>query len=233
MKRVAVIQHFIDKNNYTKYLEIGIHKGYSFLSIKCKNKIAVDPFFQINIGTKLKWLFKIPYNFRNNYFEITSDHFFQRKGVFLNNFGKIDIVFIDGLHTFEGSLKDALNSLKYLTTNGVIVMHDCYPPNKASATPAKSYSEVKQLKPTGWNGLWCGDVWKTIVYLRERYSDHLEIFVLNTDFGLGVVKIKVNKKLNLEINQELFKKIDNLDFNNLRSDPESLIGLRDKNYIYE
>ena len=43
----------------------------------------------------------------------------------------------------------------------------------------------------GW--VWCGDVWKAIVYLRSMRDD-LEIATLDCDFGVGVIR-KTDKKV--------------------------------------
>ncbi|MDT0688610.1 class I SAM-dependent methyltransferase [Salegentibacter sp. F188] len=226
MDRTTLIQHLIDKNQYSNYLEIGVFKGATFFKVKCKNKIAVDPFFQFSRLEKLKWYFKNPGNFKNRYFELKSDDFFHEE-MKTNNHLNPDIVFIDGLHTYEASLRDVLNSLTYLSEKGTIVMHDCFPPNSAAAYPADSYQHARSLKLEGWTGEWCGDVWKTIVYLKKRYSKELDIQVLNSDYGLGVINFREISKLNLEKDGALFEEIDNLTFDNLRCNPQSRIGLKD------
>jgi predicted O-methyltransferase YrrM len=46
---------------------------------------------------------------------------------------KYDMVFIDGDHSAEAVIKDIKNSLKILSHNGIIVMHDTnYPPTRAA-----------------------------------------------------------------------------------------------------
>lgn len=100
--RLDLIKHFIIKNNYKKYLEIGCHDDEVFKFIDIK-KIGVDP---ISGG-----------NFRG-----TSDEFFRR------NDKNFDCVFIDGLHEYEQVKKDINNSLKYLNHNGIVILHDCLPP---------------------------------------------------------------------------------------------------------
>ena len=232
MDRLHILQKLVDRNNYKKYLEIGVHKGLLFLELDCRHKLAVDPRFQIDFSKKLKMLVKKRRNLRNKYFEMTSDKFFTEHKDFIREFGAFDLVFVDGLHTFEGSLKDVLNSLNYLNEDGCIVVHDCFPPRKAAATPANSYEEVNLLKPEGWNGLWCGDVWKTIVYLKTLYKDELEVVVLDTDFGLGIIRPKNGPVRDLEINQEIFHKINALDYDYLCTNPNEIIGLRNKNYLF-
>lgn len=227
MKRTTLLQNIIDAGQFKSYLEIGTYKGMSLLPLKCKYKIAVDPSFKISSKDKNRWLFKNLCNFRNKYYELTSDDFFQTKS---NEIKKQDLIFIDGLHTFEASLKDVLNSIKLLNDNGVIMMHDCLPPHEAGAMPLGSFEEGKKKSIKGWDGQWCGDVWKTIVYLKENYNDTLEIFVLDTDFGLGIVRFKNDEDYDLEINNESFNRINKLDFQYLMTNPQEIIMLKDKSY---
>ena len=100
--RWDLIQHIINKYNYTSYLEIGCDKDQSFSKIKINKKIGVDP---ISGGT----------------IRDTSDNFF------INNKDKFDIIFIDGLHHYEQVIKDIYNSLDILNDNGHILIHDCLP----------------------------------------------------------------------------------------------------------
>ena len=100
--RWDLIQHIINKYNYTSYLEIGCDKDQSFSRIKINKKIGVDP---ISGGT----------------IRDTSDNFF------INNKDKFDIIFIDGLHHYEQVIKDIYNSLDILNDNGHILIHDCLP----------------------------------------------------------------------------------------------------------
>lgn len=98
---------------------------------------------------------------------VTSDEYFKN----LSDDVKFDIVFIDGLHTKEQVDKDIINSLKHLNSDGTIVLHDCSPPRAADeATPDR-----------------CGDVWKSIYNLRKNTNDLL-IGVVDTDFGVGIVR---------------------------------------------
>lgn len=227
MNRIYILQKLIDKNNFKSYLEIGTFQGESLLPLKCKKKIAVDPKFQISKKKKFKWILENPTNLRNQYFEMTSDQFFRSKHQFLKKRGSLDIVFIDGLHTFRASLNDCLNSLKYLNRKGFIVMHDCFPPNKAAATPAKSFEAAEKMGVKGWRREWCGDVWKTIVYLKNKYQKELEIIVLNTDYGLGIIKFEMKQNFSVDIDEELFNEIDKKDYEFLESNPDKLLGLRE------
>lgn len=227
MNRIELIGKLIEDNNYSTYLEIGIHRGTSFFPIKCINKIAVDPYMKVSWKGKIYRILQNPYNLRNRYFELTSDEFFETKAYKLFNKTGVDIVFIDGLHTFEASLKDVLNSLKYLNKNGTIIMHDCYPPHKAAATPAASFQDAKSMNINGWTGQWCGDVWKTVVYLKEKYNHYLDVRVLNADFGLGIITWKIPIETELEIDQDLFQKINSQGYEAVFSNPHQNIGLKE------
>lgn len=229
MNRIQILQKIIDENNYKIYLEIGTFQGESLLPLKCKIKIAVDPNFQISKKNKLRWMWKNPCNITNQYFEMTSDKFFESQKTLLTR--DVDLVFIDGLHTFKASLIDTLNSLNNLSTNGYIVLHDCYPPNEAAATPAESIEAADKLKVPGWKMEWCGDVWKTIVYLREEYKGILEITVIDIDYGLGIIRKKTPHKTFMEINLDHFNKINSLSYNDLKLNHINFLNLKSTEYL--
>ena len=125
-------------------------------TVKIKNKKGVDP---ENGGNVRK----------------TSDDFFR------DNKDKFDIVFIDGLHTYEQSKKDILNSVDCLKENGIILVHDCMPDSMS-----------KQAVPR-YRMSWNGDVWKAIIDLRQ--NENLEIYTCEIDQGIGI--IKKNKNLSV------------------------------------
>jgi glycosyltransferase involved in cell wall biosynthesis len=105
--RWDIVQHLMKQNNYQRYLEIGVDKGKTFRSIRCKVKHGVDP--RGHIATH----------------RMTSDDFFaQLDGA------SYDLIFIDGLHEAEQVKRDIANSLEHLASGGTIVMHDCSPRNE-------------------------------------------------------------------------------------------------------
>ena len=46
---------------------------------------------------------------------------------FLKNHSYFDIIFLDGLHNYEQTIKDINNALKFLNEKGAIIVHDCLP----------------------------------------------------------------------------------------------------------
>ncbi len=217
--RVVVIQSIIDKFNLKSYLEIGVETGFSFFQIQTQKKFAVDPNF------KIPWSFKDSEN--EKFFQMTSDEFFERFAEkVLPNEG-VDIVFIDGLHTFEQSLKDVQNSLRFLSSNGFVIMHDCLPKNYPSSLP----SLEDAVKHPEFDGEWSGDVYKTIIYLRTFFKD-LFVAVLDCDHGVAIVKKGTPENmLNLTLDE-----VKSIDFFRLMERKEELLNLKSwewfKNWLY-
>lgn len=239
--RIDLIQLFIDKLNADVYLEIGVHTGKSFLSVKCMRKIGVDPDFKIKLRKKFRHSFtnfirflsknsKIEYR---QYHETTSDNFFAqyKRDLALE---PPKVVFIDGLHTFKQTLKDCYNSLNCLADGGVIVLHDCNPPTEASATPALSIEDAekkwKDAHPSpevsgAWIGEWCGDTWKIIPYLIKNHPE-LNVCVLDSDYGLGIVsKRKSYSHSPYQICNDIGE-YANLDFSYLIKNREKILNLK-------
>ncbi|MDJ0843862.1 MAG: class I SAM-dependent methyltransferase [Crocosphaera sp.] len=215
INRTTIIQNLIEQKQAKIYLEIGVSTGNNFLQIRADKKMAVDPQFKIPGGYAS--------DESTNYYEITSDDFFVTQSDILETNG-LDVVFVDGLHTYEQSLKDVLNSLEYLNEGGIILMHDCNPSSKASAHPV--LSEARQMP--GFNNAWMGDVWKAIVYLRSLRSD-LSVFVLDCDCGVGIVQKKSPESM-LNYSQEA---IDNLSYEDLEADRANLLNLKKPDYSIE
>lgn len=216
-----MIQNVIDQLGAKKYLEIGVFTGTNFLPIRVAHKTAVDPEFKISPLQKLKWNIKQGWSIRSIYHQMLSEQFFNSVG----RGQQFDVVFIDGLHTYSQSLSDVNQALDLLSEQGVIIMHDCFPPSPSAAYPAESLSHAASLKLPGWTGEWCGDTWKTICHLRSSRDD-LQIFVLSCDYGLGVIRRgKPESKLDLTPEQ-----ITHLSYDDLASNPVKLLNLKDVCY---
>ena len=128
MRRTEIIQTLIDKIDAKTYLEIGLGNGENFKSIRCENKIGVDPNFKYE-----------------NTLRISSDYFFDL------NTKTFDVIFIDGLHWSEQVYRDIINSAKVLTWNGYIICHDMNPHNEI----IQKYPQEQEGEWTGdcWKAL--------------------------------------------------------------------------------
>jgi len=165
--RIEIIQKIIFKQKYKNYLEIGCDNNENFSKISIENKVGVDPF-------------------RGGTLRMTSDEFFKE------NKKKFDIIFLDGLHTYEQTIKDIDNSLKSIHDNGVILIHDCLPKKIWNQIVPRIY------------GHWNGDVWKAIVH--SRTYEHADTYTCIADHGLGIIFNRKNRnRLDLKIKN--FKKL--------------------------
>lgn len=169
--RYEIIQSYIDKHNYTNYLEIGIHHpSLCFDKINIKNKVGVDPqqivHPEILTGTSDKLFAALIEN--DNFSHLPSLKFLEQRK-------KFDIIFIDGLHIDWQVIRDIENSLEFLEEGGTIIMHDCLP------------SEVTYATDTYTQPIWFGTPWKAFVFMRMTRPD-LTMFTINTDCGCGVIQ---------------------------------------------
>ena len=183
--RFQIIHALVEQKRYRHYLEIGVNDGVCFFLARAPRKIAVDPCFRFRPAFVARSYLRHPGNVFNRYFQIPSNEFFAQNKPLLEKRG-LDLVFVDGLHTYEQAYADILNSLQYLREDGVILVHDCSPDNPYSAASYKEFERYRENPPVDFIGAWCGDVWKAIGRLRIERPD-LTVCTLDADFGVGVV----------------------------------------------
>jgi hypothetical protein len=137
------------------YLEIGVSKGHTFRDITIPHKTAVDPKFAFDV-TKVS-------NENTILNETTSDEFFSTLAVAV----KYDVIFIDGLHTFEQTYRDLCNSLLHSHDRTVILIDDTKPNDVYSAIPYATKA-IRYRKQAGGRGMqWHGDVFKVIFAMHD------------------------------------------------------------------
>ena len=170
--RFEIIQNIITQQKYNNYLEIGCDRNENFSKINIQNKVGVDPL-------------------RGGTLRMTSNDFFK------NNIKKFDLIFLDGLHTYEQTIKDIDNSLKILNERGVILIHDCL--------PKKIWNQIVPRMYGHWNG----DVWKAIVH--SRTYNYADTYTCVADHGLGIIFKRKNKNI-LKINTSNFKDLKFKDY---------------------
>ncbi len=141
MYRYDVINFIADKINAKYYLEIGIQGGVCFQNIKVPFKLWVDP---------------SPAFKNTSIVEDISDNFFARA---IKEKMRFDLIFIDGLHTYEQVKRDFENALKVLNKWWVIIFHDM---NPTDAERARSFAD---------GGLWNGDCYKLAIDLYNQWYD--------------------------------------------------------------
>lgn len=156
MTRAELINLLIKKRRYSSYLEIGVNTpaqpGWSHDSIHVESKHGVDPAPEVR-----------------STFPMTSDEFFAKHIT-----QKYDLIFVDGLHLFEQAYRDIINSLKWLSDGGTIVVHDC--------NPTEEITQRRERASDAWHG----DVWKAILKLRTE-NRNINIVTIDTDEVCAVI----------------------------------------------
>ena len=166
IKVIRMIAEGLQKaGQLNRYLEIGIKKGSCFNNIAplCKEAYAVDILNckkLINQNKNLIW-------FRGQSQEFLTNH---------NPNKKFDLVFIDGAHNHEDSLKDFRSVFDLMNDNGLILLHDTYPPSEPFI--GKSF---------------CFDTYKTAEYIKENYPSY-EFATLPFYFGISIFR-KLERQL--------------------------------------
>lgn len=192
IKRYDIINSFIKKNNYINYLEIGVNNGLNIRKIIAEHKDGVD--------SGREGVFAPETNYR-----VTSDEFFD---LIKDHDIKYDIIFVDGLHHDYQVYKDIVNSLNHITSNGTIICHDI--------NPLWEITQRNEAFPGC--GCWNGSCWKAWVKLKAERND-LEMYVVDTDHGCGVIKRGKQKLIKLPT--DAF----NLDFDYLDYNRKELLNL--------
>ena len=127
-------------------------------------------------------------------FPLSSQEFFTQ------NHEEFDIIFIDGVHTEEQALKDIENACRSLAKGGVIVIHDCMPPDAWHQREPEAFREGEN---------WNGTVWKAV--LRFFNQSEFKCSLLDTDWGCGIIdtaqsQLPLQRKLPKELNYEVHYK---------------------------
>jgi len=142
--RYETLLELITKNDYQSYVEIGLGHGTTmkYLMDNIKNKdfvfYGIDPFERYK-GLHRRGLAHPESSFENNKKEVlgslTDDRF-----VFCEEYShdaadtfeseSIDLVFIDGNHTFKYVKQDIEDWYPVVSQGGILAGHDYYPPGR-------------------------------------------------------------------------------------------------------
>lgn len=142
-----------------RYLEIGVRRGATFFGVDMLEKDAVDPGFAFEDEKR-----SAP---GCRFFEITSDAFFV-SGQARRDY---DVVFLDGLHTFEQLLRDFCATLSLVSDRFVCLLDDTVPSDIFSAE--RSPTRARQLRRMAGRGgnSWHGDVFKVVFFIHDFFPN--------------------------------------------------------------
>ncbi len=153
-----LLNALIEKYNLKSYLEIGINNpANNFDRIRCESKTGVDPEMAGPVSIS-----------EGSYISTkTSDQFFTAPR------GPYDLIFIDGLHHADQVKRDFNNSLRCLSDNGFIVIHDVLPENEDGTLVPRQTKK------------WWGDVYKWAMSIGDYKGISFKTF--NIDEGCMLV----------------------------------------------
>ena len=139
-----------------RYLEVGVETGQTFFEVSAAFKTAVDPKFLFDREAA-------PKGDSIEYFEITSDSFFCD----VRRDFKYDLVFLDGLHTWDQTYRDFCNALLITHDRSIILLDDIFPSDVFSCNRDQVEAVMmRQFMTSDPSNAWHGDTYKIIPLIR-------------------------------------------------------------------
>jgi hypothetical protein len=162
MRHADVINRLIDVAPGRRYLEIGVNRGATFFDVIAHRKVAVDPHFLFDTHEAA---ISMP---NAEFHEIKSDEFFCDV---VDPDARFDVIFLDGLHTFEQTLRDFCNAVSYLAPGGIIVVDDVSPNTYAASLPDPNHTVAVRLgiNAQDLDQSWMGDVYKLVFFIQTFF----------------------------------------------------------------
>ena len=177
ISRSEVVNRFLELFNAPSYLEVGVSEGETFFAINAHRKVAVDPKFRFPIEQARKE------HVSSTFHEVTSDIYFSER---IGPSDLFQVIYLDGLHTFEQTLRDFTNAIRFLSPDGVIVIDDVVPNSYQSSLPDQVES-IRVKKAIGDpDNSWMGDTYK-LVFFIEAFFPTFELRTIADNHGQAVV----------------------------------------------
>jgi hypothetical protein len=161
MLRSEINNELLKAYTAPSYLELGVWKGDTFHAVNASRKVAVDPLFLFDVEKARAG------NANCEYYQMTSDEYFSQP----SSLEHFDLIFIDGLHTFEQALKDLLHSIVRLRQGGLIVVDDVIPDSYESSL--HSHSDMCAMREARGDPSrsWMGDVFRVVFFIEAFLLD--------------------------------------------------------------
>ena len=145
----------------SRYLEIGVAKGATFTRVEVPYKVGVDPKFKFDVRAHA--------NANTIFHEVTSDVFFA---TLASAHGNFDLIYLDGLHTFEQTLRDFCASLRHASARTLWLLDDTHPTDWWAARPRRDIAwRLRRRFGTKRKG-WMGDVYKVVFVIHDFFPQY-------------------------------------------------------------
>lgn len=167
------IKKLRDYAHAQRYLEIGVRDGATFFHVDMPLKVGVDPAFLFDTNAHAQsgtYFFK---EASDKFFASLSQSNHPLSADFAQNDAiRFDIIFLDGLHTFEQTFRDFENSLFCAHEKTIWIIDDTVPSDTYSCLPDYEKS-LRVRKEAGLAGKqWHGDVFKTVFAIHDRHPEY-------------------------------------------------------------
>jgi hypothetical protein len=171
VSRNQVVQSILGLFEAPDYLEVGVNRGVTFNALKARTKVAVDPKFLFD--------FEADESDSVTFHETTSDDYFGR---IASRETAFDVIYLDGLHTSEQTIRDLLNAFAFLKPNGVIIIDDVFPSSYIASLPERQHTRVIRQATLDPSGAWMGDVFR-LVFFVETFCQQYNYCTVNNNHG--------------------------------------------------
>jgi hypothetical protein len=177
LSRRKVVQRLLSLYDSPRYLEVGVSEGATFNHVQAGRKVAVDPNFTFDVEAARS---SQP---QSVFHEVTSDAYF---GTIIGEDDRFDVIFLDGLHTFEQTLRDFANAIERLSPNGVILIDDVIPESHFAAIgDVEVFRNMRRLG-LATTASWMGDVYR-LVFFVQTFFQHYTYRTIADNHGQLVV----------------------------------------------
>jgi hypothetical protein len=201
MTRDAVLQGLLEFFEAPRYLEIGVYQGVTFHNVTAWRKVAVDPMFHFDVEAARRE------NPSATYHDVTSDAYF---GSIADPSERFDLIYLDGLHTAEQTLRDLLNALTFLEPKGIIVIDDVKPSSHlASIADRRHFAKVREFIGSK-SKTWMGDVYKVIFFV-DTFLQQLSWRTVAENHGQAIIWHKRRP----QVTERLIASVGSKSFENL------------------
>lgn len=199
ISRNGVVQTVLDLFAAPDYLEIGVNKGMTFNAVRAGTKVAVDPKFLFDFEAVAK---EVP---GTSFHETTSDDYFARIATRQTAF---DVIYLDGLHTSEQTIRDLINAISFLKPNGVIIIDDVFPCSYLASLHNRRETTLIRQATGDTAGAWMGDVYR-LVFFVETFCQQFSYGTVNNNHGQLVLwrepRAKVPERTLTDVGEKPYK----------------------------
>jgi hypothetical protein len=137
------------------YLEVGAGQGLTFELVQVAERTAVDPEFEFETDD---------YPTETTTFaQMTSDEFFSE----LPAGEQFDLIYVDGLHTFEQTYRDLCNCLLHSHPRSAILVDDTLPSDVYSSLRDEDQAVAHRAAAGIESSAWHGDAYKVIFAVHD------------------------------------------------------------------